>query len=98
MFWRIDRVGARQQLEKVLVVAQPPRAVQEDERRAIAENRDLGLDLVLPESQATHRHRRHGELSLVLDFRMRRRPLPRPRDAFAASFPATSGLPIRRPT
>jgi len=48
MFRRIDRMGARQQFEKFLVVAQAPRAVQEDKRRAIAEDRDFGLDLVLP--------------------------------------------------
>jgi hypothetical protein len=55
MLRRVDGVRIRQPLEKFLIVAESPGAVQEDERRAVAEGCDLGLDLVLPGSQLARR-------------------------------------------
>ncbi len=54
VFRRIDGVCARKHGEKGMIVAQPPGPVQEHERRPAAIDRDLGLDLVLPEPELLH--------------------------------------------
>src|SRR5262249_22582251 len=69
---RIDSVSGGQAVEKVAVRPQPPRAVQEDERRSRANDLDVSLDAVLPEAKSAN-----GHAAYLVRIRLRPR---RPRD------------------
>src|SRR5581483_2485905 len=87
---RIDRARLRQTRDKRTVGRETPRPVQIDERRAVAENFDFGLDPVLPQPDATLSRRCHDWLR-----RLRTRRPWRPPDAPRAGAAATNGLRTR---